>query len=227
MERVTMDVLTAFTQYLTLIFRPIAFFRGHLERPPRWFVALSGVFGCMVLTLASQALFTMRVRPLVQLAADDSGVPASLLVSMQYLGVVSAASVAPFVWLSSAAMLIACDVLFFDKASPLRLLEATATAFYSQLPWLAIVVGLAWVFDAPVRALQDTAADGLDMARLVRWTTQQPMLVAVRVVGECSTLWLHLLFGTAYHAASQVPLPRALMLGGVGYLIPRLIRALP
>lgn len=221
-------MLRVLASYWTLLFRPVVFFRHRLERPQCWPAALGGVLGCTLLTLAGQALFAHRLRPLMSLAAETSGVPPFLLWSGQYLGIFGAASVCTFVWLSSTALLIAGDALSADKASPLRLLEATATAFYSQVPWMLIVTGLAWCFSVPILTVEDAEiSGGLDLARLTRLVTQHPTIVTVKVVGECSTLWLHMLFGAAYHAATGVSLGRALLLGNLGYLVPRLVNVLP
>jgi hypothetical protein len=181
---------------------------------------------CLVLTCVSQLFFWAKAQPLIALAAAQAGVPMFMLQSFQYMGIVSATSVWLVVWLVASAMLVAIDILTADTTGLVRLFELNALAFYSQVPWLVAVVVLAWVYE-PLSSELATggAATGVSLERLTRLLRDDPTLVAVRTFGECSSLWLHGLFGICYHVLSKVPLPRALLVALAVYGLPHLVGA--
>jgi hypothetical protein len=219
-------IVQSVTLFWGLTYRPIVFFKDHLGRPTSWPLALGGPFACVCLTMISQVIFVAEAAPALVHALSGPAVPASFVLSMQYMGVFSAASVFLVVWLVASAVMIACDVLFTGTDSVVRVLEVNALALYSQVPWLVALVALAWAYQ-PLHGL-DTgeALGGGDIVRLTRLMQHAPMLVAVRTVSECSTLWLHGLFAAGYHAVSGVALPRAVVLALCVYGLPHFARVL-
>jgi hypothetical protein len=175
----------------------------------------------VLLTGASQWLFLSHVTPALVAAATEAGVPAAFIVSMQYLGILTSAAVCLVVWLVVSAVMVASDVLFVGSANVARIVELNALAFYSQVPWLFVVVVLAWVYHPPVEV---SGLSGHDVARLSRLLQQDSTTVVIRTVSECAAVWLHALFGAGYHALSGVSLPRALSLALTIYGLPHLAR---
>jgi len=208
-----------------LTWRPVVFFKGHVGRPPCWYLALGGPLLCSCLTVVGYVGFTSHVTPLVALAVSASHIPASFVNSMRHMGVVSAASVCVVVWLVASAVMMAFEVLRAESVAVVRLLELNALAFYSQVPWLLAFVYVAWTYQSPLEAVgPDVVAAGASVDRLMRLMQADPALVVVRSVGECSTLWLHGLFGAGYRALSGVPLVRAQLLALAIYGLPHLVR---
>jgi hypothetical protein len=210
-----------------LTWQPVVFFQGHVGRPPSWYAALGGPLLCSCLTVVGYVGFTSHVNPLIARAVSASHVPASFVTSMQHMHVVSAASVCVVVWLVASAVMMAVEVLRAESASVVRLLEFNALAFYSQVPWLIAFVYAAWTYRSPLDAGGvDVLAAGAGVERLTRLMQEDPTLVIVRSVGECSTLWLHGLFGAGYLALAGVPLARAQLLALVVYGLPHVVRRL-
>lgn len=214
------------TLFWGLTYRPIVFFKDHLGRPSSWGLALGGPFVCVGLTVMSQAIFVARVAPHMVQALSSPTVPATFILSMQYMGVLSGASVCVVVWLVASAVTIACDVLFKGTDVVIRVVELYALALYSQVPWLVVLVALAWAYQPFPGLGTAEALTGVDIGRLTRLMQQDQVLVVVRVVSECSTLWLHGIFAAGYHAVSGVSLPRALVLALCVYALPHFARVL-
>ena len=155
-----------------------------------------------------------------------AGVPAAFIVSSQYLGLVTAASVCLVTWLVASAVTMAWDVLFTGTDDVSRVLEVTGWAFYSQVPWLLVVVVVAWHYQPPFPEIGQTGAPAVEPARLLRLLREDETRLVLRTVNESSTLWLHGLFAAGYHAVSGTSLPRCLLLAVGLYGLPHLVAVL-
>jgi hypothetical protein len=146
--------------------------------------------------------------------------------SSQYLGLAGAASVCAVTWLVASAITIASDVLFAGSSDVSRVPETFGLAFYSQVPWLLAVVVVAWHYQPPFLALEPAGIAAIDARRLMRLLRDDETRIVLRTVNECSTLWLHLLFGAGYHAISRLPLSLCLLLTSGIYGLPYGVGAL-
>lgn len=198
---------------LSLVYRPVVFYRARLTRPPSWWSAIGGPLGCAVLAGVCHALFTARlVRP-VYAALASAGGSAAFATSLEYMGVLSVASAPVLVWLLSSAFMIAVDVLCRDGDRLHRIVETNALAFYSQMPWLLTVLVLAAVYEpGPSWSLQGDAVTLADIERLSRLMREDPVITTIRVLNECSAAWLYCLFGAGYHVVANLSLVRSLLL---------------
>jgi hypothetical protein len=162
---------------------------------------------------AGHALFTARlVRP-VYAALASAGGSAAFATSLESMGVLSVASVPVLVWLLSSAFLIAVDVLCRDGDGLHRILETNALAFYSQMPLLLVVLGLAAVYEPGASwGLRGDTVTIADIERLARLMREDVIITTVRVLNECSAAWLYCLFGAGYHVVAHVSLARSLLL---------------
>lgn len=210
----------------SLVYRPVAFFQDRVARPPSWRWAAGGPALCTGLVLVSQLLFLSSTAPPVATALARAGAPRAFIVSSQYMGLLTAASVCLVMWLAASAVTIAWDVLFAGTDGVSRVLEVSGLAFYSQVPWLLAVVVVAWHYQPPFPDVGQAELATVEAARLLRLLDDDETLLVLRTVNEASTLWLHLLFGAGYHAVSRRPLPRCLLLGLAIYGLPHLVEAL-
>jgi hypothetical protein len=210
--------------FSSLVYRPVVFFQDRAVRPPSWALAAGGPALCTCLILTSQVWFLSTTAPPLTAALVRAGVPAAFVVSSQYLGLVAAASVCATTWLVASAVLMAWDALFTGTEDVARVLEMAGLAFYSQVPWLLVVIVVAWSYQPPF----PDAGSGLipEPERLLRLLQSDETRLVLRTVNEASTLWLHGLFGAGYHAISGTPLPRCLLLVLGIYGLPHLIGAL-
>jgi hypothetical protein len=209
---------------LSLVHQPIVFFHARLTTPPSWWLALGGPLGCAALAAVSHAILAEKISgPIVAAAAGSR----SLLTSLQYMGVVNAAFVYVVVWLTASAFMISCDVLLRGAPDGMRILEGNAVAFYSQLPWLVVLIVLAAAFEPPAAWMLDgPIASAADLERFKRLLQQDRFLATVRGLNECFAVWLYLLFGTSYHAVTGCSLPGALLLALSTYAVFHLLSLL-
>jgi hypothetical protein len=208
----------------SLVHRPVVFFKDRAVRPPSWGLAVGGPALCTCLILTSQLLFLSTTAPPLTAALARAGVPAPFVVSSQYLGLVAAASVCAMTWLVASAVLMAWDVLFTGAENVARVPEMAGLAFYSQVPWLLVVIIVAVYYQPPFP--EAGTATALEPERLLRLLAGDETRLVLRTVNEASTLWLHGLFGAGYHAVSGNSLPRCLLLALGIYGLPHLMAAL-
>jgi hypothetical protein len=209
--------------FLSVVYRPVVFFQDRVARPPSWWWAAGGPAVCTCLIFWSQALFLSRTAPPLTAALTNAGVPAAFIVSSQYLGLVSAASICLVMWLVASAVTIAWDVLFCGTDDVSRVLEVSGLAFYSQVPWLLAVVVVAWHYQPPFSEIDPSSLTTVEPGRLLRLLREDETRLVVRTVNEGSTVWLHGLFAAGYHAVSRTPLPRCLLLASAIYGLPHLV----
>jgi len=223
-----MDVLTArvVSYWMNLVYRPVVFFQDRVARPPSWWWAAGGPALCTCLILVSQVLFLSRTAPPLTAALTSAGVPAAFIVSSQYLGLVTAASICLVMWFLASAVTIACDVLFRGTDDVFRVLEVNGLAFYSQVPWLVAVVVVAWCYQPPFPELGPAGTTVVEPSRLLRLLREDETRLVLRTINEGSTLWLHGLFASGYHAVSHTPLPRCLVLALAIYGLPHVVGVL-
>ena len=209
---------------LGLAYQPIVFFHARLTTPPSWWFALGGPLGCAALAVVSHAILAEKIAgPIVATAAGSR----SLLTSLQYMGVINVAFVYVVVWLTASAFMISCDVLLRGADGGLRILEGNAVAFYSQLPWLVVLIALAAAFEPPAAWMLDgPIASAADLERFKRLLQQDRFLATVRGLNECFAVWLYVLFGMSYHAATGCSLPGALLLALTTYVMFHLLSLL-
>jgi hypothetical protein len=209
---------------LSLVHQPIVFFHARLTTPPSWWLAFGGPLGCAALAMVSHAILSEKITgPIVATAVGSR----SLLTSLQYMGVVNAAFVYVVVWLTASAFMMSFDVLLRGAPDALRILEGNALAFYSQLPWLALLVALAAAFEPPAAWMLDgPIASAADLERFKRLLQQDPFLATVRGLNECFAVWLYVLFGISYHVATSCPLSGSLLLALTTYGVFHLLHVL-
>ena len=209
---------------LSLVHQPIVFFHARLTTPPSWWLAFGGPLGCAALAMVSHAILSEKITgPIVATAVGSR----SLLTSLQYMGVVNAAFVYVVVWLTASAFMMSFDVLLRGAPDALRILEGNALAFYSQLPWLALLVVLAAAFEPPAAWMLDgPIASPADLERFKRLLQQDPFLATVRGLNECFAVWLYVLFGVSYHVATSCPLSGSLLLALTTYGVFHLLNVL-
>jgi hypothetical protein len=209
---------------LSLIYQPIVFFRARLSRPASWWLALGGPLGCAALAVVSHAIFAEKVSGPVLAAAAGSR---SLALSLQYMGVVNAGFVSVVIWLMASAFMMSFSVLFGEDRDVARILEGNALAFYSQLPWLLALIGVAVWFQPPAAwMLGAPLASPGDFDRFRRLLEHEPVLIAIRALNQCFAAWLYVLFGFSYHAATGSSLPGSILLALVTYALFHLLRLL-
>jgi hypothetical protein len=197
---------------LSLVFAPVAFFQTRLRRPASWRLALGGPLGCGALALVSHAVFSDKVTSPLFDSLAAMGVSVAFATSMRYMGVLNVALVYVLVWLATSAFMIAFDVLFGQSPHPARIVETNGLAFYSQVPWLAVMVGVSLAFEPPAWAPPPGPISVADLERFKRLLEQDPVLIAVRTLNACFAAWLYGLFGAGYHAVAGVALSRSLAL---------------
>ena len=134
------------------------------------------------------------------------------------MGVINAAFVYVVVWLTASAFMISCDVLLRGAHDGLRILEGNAVAFYSQLPWLVVLIALAAAFEPPAAwMLNGPIASAADLERFKRLLQQGSVSRHRARLERVFAVWLYVLFGTSYHAVTGCSLPGALLLALTTY----------
>jgi hypothetical protein len=197
---------------LSLVFAPVAFFQTRLRRPASWRLALGGPLGCGALALVSHAVFSARITGPLFDSLAAMGMSTAFATSMRYMGVLNVAFVYVLVWLATSAFLIAFDVLFQQSPHPARIIETSALAFYSQLPWLTALIGVSLAFEPPPWAPAAGQISASDLERLKRLLEQDQVLIVVRTLNGCFAAWLYGLFGAGYHVVAGLPLGKSLAL---------------
>ena len=209
---------------LSLVFEPVTFYQTRLRRPASWWLAFGGPLGCGALAIVSHGVFSARISGPLYESLASMGVSTAFATSMQYMGVLNVAFVYFLVWLSSSAFMIGFDVLFRQSIDPSRIIETNALAFYSQLPWLVVLVAVALAFRPPEWNIEPGELTPSDVERFKRLLDQDEILIVVRALNSCSVAWLYGLFGAGYHAVAGVSLGRSLALTmgmfGVFHLLP-------
>ncbi|MCY4601137.1 MAG: YIP1 family protein [Acidobacteria bacterium] len=188
---------------------PIRFYRSRVSHPPDWIGAAVPVAIQMVLLSVSGSVTYLR-----GLEGVTENLPASLgadvLLSSAAFGVALAAvsvvaGVAMMFWLSAGALVV-LDLLFAGSGHARRLVECTALAYWSQVPWSLVTVGILvwWFVPEPLRL-----PSGVSLAELpVRLTEYQaamqstPLLETMKIVGLYFGIWLVALQAVALRVVS-------------------------
>ena len=137
-----------------LWFSPVRCFRARLERPPRYLAALAPLVAYTALTSVAVLVVMGKSRRVVDVAL--AGVEAVALPPAwvgDAIGVISSVTAACSVFALSALAALALDALFAQSGRARRLVEFTALAYWTQLPFtvVSLVIVAVWWEPAPLR----------------------------------------------------------------------------
>ena len=193
---------------LELFVSPIRYFRSLLERPPRWTRAGAPVVVYAGLLAMTGSVTYLRLQSgLVDTASLATGAVAFTSpvfgTVLSVFSVVTGAAVT--FWLSTGA-LIALDVLFTGSGRARRLIEFSALAYWTQVPWTAVVAGVVlwWFEPAPLRLA--AGATPMELAEAMRAYQENSASAAglstMRLVGSYFWCWLVALQAAALRVVS-------------------------
>ncbi len=136
-----------------------------------------------------------------------------------HFGVIFGALFYASLWVVGTGILVSTNILACKpEASYTRLLEATGLAFYSQVPYLLILLAYAFWFQAPALAAGSSLPSAEELVRQLRGALQESFLYHfVRNLGHAFGAYLVLLFVIANHSHSGGSLTRSILAGAFIY----------
>lgn len=203
-----------------LWFSPVRFFRARLEQPPRYLGALVPLAAYIALTSAAVLVVGGKTRRVTE--AAFAGVEAPLLPPAwvgDAIGVVSSVIAGCSVFALGALAVLALDTLFVQSGRARRLVEFTALAYWSQLPFTAVWLGiLAWWWQPePLRLPPGvTAAEMLEvLSGYQEDSASAPVLSTLRLGASYSWCWLVALQAAALRVVAGFSVGGAWAAGGL------------
>lgn len=187
---------------------PIRFYQTRVAHPPDWMRAAAPV--ALQMTLLSVNGSVMYLRGLAGITESlpsnlAAGGPLSPVFGVALAVVSVVAGVAVTFWLSVGAI-VALDLLFTGSGQARRLVECTALAYWTQIPWSFAAVGiLLWWFDPePLRVSSDLSSSELSARMMAYQNDLQsgPLMETMQVVGLYFGLWLAALQAAALRVVS-------------------------
>ena len=203
-----------------LWFSPVRFFRARLERPPRYLAALAPLVAYTVLTSAAVLVVMDKTRRMAEVAfagADAPPLPPAWVGDA--IGVISSVTTACSIFALSALAVLALDTLIVQSGRGRRLVEFTALAYWSQLPfaavWLGIVAG--WWEPAPLRLPPGaTSVELLDVVSAYQEdSAREPLLSTLRLAASYFWCWFIALQAVALRVAAGFTVGGASAAGGL------------
>lgn len=203
-----------------LWFSPVRFFRARLERPPRYLGALAPLAAYIALTSAAVLVAMGKTRRVTEVAF--AGVEAAALPPAwvgDAIGVMSSVTAGCSVFVLSALAVLALDMLFVQSGRGRRLVEFTALAYWSQVPfaavWLAIVAG--WWELAPLRLPPGaTSVELLEVLQAYQEdSASEPLPSTLRLAASYFWCWLVALQAVALRVVAGFTVGGAWAAGGL------------
>lgn len=203
-----------------LWFSPVRFFRARLEQPPRHLGALVPLAAYIALTSAAVLATGGKTRRVTE--AAFAGVEAPLLPPAwvgDAIGVVSSVIAGCSVFALSALAVLALDTLFVQSGRGRRLVEFTALAYWSQLPFTVVWLGiLAWWWQPePLRVPPGvTAVELVDVLSAYQEdSASAPVLSVLRLAASYFWCWLIALQAVALRVVAGFTVGGAWAAGGL------------
>ena len=203
-----------------LWFSPVRFFRARLEQPPRYPGALAPLAAYIALTSAAVLVAGGKTRRVAEAAFAGVEVPPLPPAWVgDAIGVVSSVTAGCFVFALSALAVLALDTLFVQSGRARRLVEFTALAYWCQLPFTAVWLGiLAWWWEPePLRLPPGvTSVELLDVLSAYQENSASaPMLSTLRLVASYFWCWFVALQAVALRVVAGFTVGGAWAAGGL------------
>lgn len=189
---------------------PVRFFGERVSQPPDW------VRACVPLVMATTLISTSGVIVAVRghavlrdavLQSEDGTtaavVPVVVVVGMAIVSAVVGLAVA--FWLSTASLIVA-DVIFATSGRARRLVELSALAYWSQVPWAIVGVFAVALFFHPDPVDLPSSASMLELQQFMGVyqadLQQTPFMLTFRLIGAFFGLWFVALQACALRVVS-------------------------
>ena len=203
-----------------LWFSPVRCLRARLERPPRHLAALAPLAAYTALTSAAVLVGMGKSRRVAEVAL--AGVEAAALPPAwvgDAIGVISSVTAACSVFALSALAALALDTLFAQSGRGRRLVEFTALAYWTQLPFTAVwlVIVAAWWEPAPLRLPPGaTSVELLEVMQAYQEdSAREPLPSALRLVASYFWCWFVALQAVALRVTAGFTVGGAWAAGGL------------
>ncbi len=203
-----------------LWFSPVRFFRARLEGPPRYLAALVPLAAYTALTSAAVLVVMDKTRRVAEVAFAGVAAPALPPAWVgAAIGIISSVTAAFFVFALGALALSALDMFFAQSGRGRRLVEFTALAYWSQVPftavWLGIVAG--WWEPAPLRL--PPGATSVELLEILsahqEASAGEPLPATLRLVASYFWCWLIALQAVALRVVAGFTVGGAWAAGGL------------
>lgn len=199
---------------MPVLWRPLAFYRELVTREIAWGSALVPIILWMTATVLTSTVMAIRNQEVTTVAVRAVGgpdVPVGLGVLVAIMA--SLFGIAVTFWLPTITVIV---VGVIRGSEGRRLLECSAIACWSQLPWgLASLVWVATLFELePVNMAGVTASElGTVMQAYQENMQRTPTMLTFNLVGSFSGLWLVVLQCCALRVVSRLPVGGAWTVG--------------
>ena len=187
---------------------PIRFYQARMAHPPDWIGAAAPLMIQMVLLSISGSVTYLRgLASLTKNLPDiaGSGIPLSPTFGVALAVFSVIAGVAAMFWISAGA-LVALDLLFRGSGQGRRLVECSALAYWSQVPWSLATIGiLLWWFDPePMRFPPNVSPTELPALMMAYQADLQStsLMETMQIAGLYFGLWLVALQAAALRVVS-------------------------
>ncbi len=203
-----------------LWFSPVRFFRARLERPPGYLGALAPLVAYIALASAAVLVVVGKTRRVTEVAfARVEAPPLAPAWVGDAIGVVSSVTAVCFAFVLSALAVVALDMLFAQSGRGRRLVEFTALAYCSQLPFAAVWLGIVawWWQPEPLRLPAGvTSVELLDVLRAYQENSANaPLLSTLRLVASYFWCWFVALQAVALRVVAGFTVGGAWAAGGL------------
>ena len=203
-----------------LWFSPVRCFRARLERPPRYLAALAPLAAYIALTSAAVLVVGGKTRRVAEAAfAEMAAPPLPPAWVGDAIGVISSVTAGCAVFALSALAVLTLDTLFVQSGRARRLVEFTALAYWSQLPFTAVWLGiLAWWWQPePLRLPAGvTSVELLDvLSDYQEDSASAPLLSTLRLAASYFWCWLIALQAVALRVTAGFTVGGAWAAGGL------------
>ena len=203
-----------------LWFSPVRFFRARLERPPRYLAALAPLVAYTALTSAAVLVVMGKTRRVTEVAfagLEGAALPPAWVADA--IGVMSSFTAACSVFALGALAVLALDTLFVQSGRGRRLVEFTALAYWTQLPFTAVwlVIVAAWWEPAPLRLPPDAmSVELLDVLSAYQENSEgEPLPSTLRLVASYFWCWFVALQAVALRVVAGFTVGGAWAAGGL------------
>ena len=203
-----------------LWFSPVRFFRARLEQPPRYPGALAPLAVYIALMSAAVVVAGGKTRRVAEVAfagVEGPSLPPAWVGDA--IGVIASVTTGSFLFALSALAVLALDTLFVQSGRGRRLVEFTALAYWSQVPftaaWLVIVAG--WWELAPLRL--PPGATTVELMEIVQAyqedSASEPLPSTLRLAASYFWCWLVALQAVALRVVAGFTVGGAWAAGGL------------
>lgn len=191
---------------VALFVSPIHYFHARIERRPAWVFAFAPVIAVAALqSLGAVTVFQRSQAAMAGIVArfEITTLPAAVGVGMAVFSVLFGAVVV--FWMSAGALVV-LDLLFSQSGRASRLVEFSALAYWTQVPWAVsatvLIVGLVELEPVTLPASVQTAEVPRMLADQQVAHAATPLQRAMGLVGMYFQIWLAALQACALRVVS-------------------------